>query len=102
MDLPVYKELVSTMGFDPATVASFDFADWDLEQTYPPTVGELVGQLSRHRMPEQEETDAGQGSSEALGSGESVPGGSQDGDAVGTDEENRLAQDPGGASASVS
>jgi hypothetical protein len=72
VDGPVYRELVAEMGFDPATVTSFEFGDWGLDDTYPPTVGELVGQLSRHAVPEQEYTDEGQGSLEASGGDEGL------------------------------
>ena len=101
MDLPVYKELVSAMSFDPDQTPKTQFTEWDLDQTYPPTVGELVGYLSRHAVSDQEESDGqqqeGEQAPQAGGGGEHVPGGPEDGGPVGADGSDHLDQDAGGA-----
>lgn len=41
-DPPLYEELVNSMAFDPGAVPDTEFAPWGLDETYPPTVSELV------------------------------------------------------------
>lgn len=51
VDGPVYKELVSTMGFDPDVVPDTAFQAWDLHEQYPPTLTELTGTLAESLAP---------------------------------------------------
>ena len=116
-DPPVYLSVVAGMGFDPGNAPNTTFQDWGLDQTYPPTVGELVGHLTDELTqrvqaadnwcvaPLQEETDDPQGGATDTGGEASTPGGSggpvpgepEDGDPVGGPEKDRGDQDPGGA-----
>jgi hypothetical protein len=97
---PQYQTLVRDMGFDPDTVpvAEFktEFEPWDLDKQYPPTVGELLAHLSTP----QEDTDADaereEEADEAWGGGRPVPGGPEDGEPVGTEQEADVDQDAGG------
>ena len=52
MDGPVYKDLVEFMGFDPGLPPPACHWDpWLLDETYPPTVGELAGSLAESLQP---------------------------------------------------
>lgn len=101
---PEYRTLTGDMGFDPGEqFDGLEWVPWDLEKTYPLTVGELVGSIGQRIMPtlieQMEEDDEGGTPSDAGGGGPAVPSGPQDGDPVGGIGQDRVDQDPGGAPA---
>lgn len=96
---PLYSQLVREMSWDPGDPFPIEEPDpWGLDEKYPPTVGELI---LATQVVKTEENDGGQEqteASEAIGGGGDVPGGSEDGDPVGTDGSDPVDPDAGGAS----
>lgn len=97
---PVYRKLVNSMRFDPDQVPDTAFTGWDLDTTYPPTVGELIGALQPGQEEEvdSEDRQAGSDADAAGRGGTAVPGRPQDGDPMGGQREDHLTEDTGGTS----